>query len=235
MGPSLRATGARAPCALLLILTLAACGDDEETSTGASCLALAACEADAGDPGAAGGSDGGASPGLARDAAPADGAGHAGAGGGVSARAESRLVAPDALGDLLAGDGVVLIDARGAGDYASGHLVGALSVDVSGALRATVDGVPGQLPPLEQVADVLSQAGVPADGSAVVYGASSDLNAARLVWTLEYLGHPDVRLLDGGYAAQPALGAEIETGADDAPRSDFPLDGVDADRRVDAT
>jgi thiosulfate/3-mercaptopyruvate sulfurtransferase len=37
------------------------------------------------------------------------------------------------------------------------------------------------------------------------------VRAARAFWFLEYLGHPDVRLLDGGFKAWAAAGQAVST------------------------
>jgi thiosulfate/3-mercaptopyruvate sulfurtransferase len=52
---------------------------------------------------------------------------------------------------------------------------------------------------------------VTSDRPVVVYGATSDLRAARVFWFLEYFGHPDVRVLDGGVQAWLAAGFAVTT------------------------
>jgi thiosulfate/3-mercaptopyruvate sulfurtransferase len=51
------------------------------------------------------------------------------------------------------------------------------------------------------VAHLFALRGVTADRPVVVYEADSGIRAARIWWLLEYLGHPDTRVLDGGYGA----------------------------------
>ncbi|MGH9330742.1 MAG: sulfurtransferase, partial [Vicinamibacterales bacterium] len=45
----------------------------------------------------------------------------------------------------------------------------------------------------------------------VVYDDTSGMRAARAFWFLEYFGHPDARVLDGGFTAWQRGGLPIET------------------------
>jgi thiosulfate/3-mercaptopyruvate sulfurtransferase len=45
----------------------------------------------------------------------------------------------------------------------------------------------------------------------VLYDADTGIDAARLFWTLEYYGHQDVHLLDGGWSAWQRAGKETST------------------------
>jgi thiosulfate/3-mercaptopyruvate sulfurtransferase len=55
--------------------------------------------------------------------------------------------------------------------------------------------------------------GVSESKEVLFYGANSDMRAARGVWFLEYYGHPNVKMLDGGFQAWLAAGAPITTAA----------------------
>ena len=50
-----------------------------------------------------------------------------------------------------------------------------------------------------KVVDVLEKAGISNDSTVVIYDSVGGLWASRLFWALEYLGHEDVRLLNGGW------------------------------------
>jgi thiosulfate/3-mercaptopyruvate sulfurtransferase len=54
-------------------------------------------------------------------------------------------------------------------------------------------------------------AGVSRDRPVVVYDDGDSMAAARAWWTLRYFGHPDVRVLDGGYRAWAAAGCPVTT------------------------
>jgi thiosulfate/3-mercaptopyruvate sulfurtransferase len=55
----------------------------------------------------------------------------------------------------------------------------------------------------------------------VVYDAGSSVAAARAWWVLRYFGHPDVRVLDGGFAAWVAEGRPVTTGMPPQLAGDF--------------
>jgi thiosulfate/3-mercaptopyruvate sulfurtransferase len=65
--------------------------------------------------------------------------------------------------------------------------------------------------PPETVEAVLGSLGIDARTTVVVYDADTGIDAARLFWTLEYYGHPDVRLLDGGWSAWHRAGGKAST------------------------
>ena len=60
---------------------------------------------------------------------------------------------------------------------------------------------------------VLELRGVSESKEVVFYGSNSDMRAARGVWFLEYYGHPNAKMLDGGFQAWLAAGAPITTAA----------------------
>jgi thiosulfate/3-mercaptopyruvate sulfurtransferase len=62
------------------------------------------------------------------------------------------------------------------------------------------------------IGHLFSLRGVTPDRPVVVYeGAQSGIRAARIFWFLEYLGHPSVRVLDGGLAAWTGAGHAVTT------------------------
>jgi len=109
---------------------------------------------------------------------------------------------------------------RSAGDYEVVHVPGAVHIDPA-ALAAEVDGVGGMLAPIERVEGVLREAGVNDGSTVVVYDDFGGLWASRLFWVLEYLGHDDARLLDGGWNRWLDEGREISEEAPEVSRGDF--------------
>jgi thiosulfate/3-mercaptopyruvate sulfurtransferase len=120
------------------------------------------------------------------------------------------LVSPDALALELAQDPPpVLLDARwrlggppGIEGYRQGHLPGAVFAD----LDRDLVGPPGPagrhpLPDPAAFQGAMRAAGVSRRRPVVVYDDGDAMSAARGWWTLRYFGHPDVRVLDGGFQA----------------------------------
>jgi len=106
--------------------------------------------------------------------------------------------------------------------YLDGHIPGAVFVDLDAAL-AGPPGAGGRhpLPDAETFAQAMRSAGVSADRPVVVYDAGNSISAARAWWLLRYFGHPDVRVLDGGFSGWRAAGLPIERDATRAEPGDF--------------
>jgi thiosulfate/3-mercaptopyruvate sulfurtransferase len=117
------------------------------------------------------------------------------------------LVGADWLAAHLADVRVVdvrwYLDGRSGRDaYASGHLPGAVWLDIDRDLAAPASLADGRhpLPAPEQFAAALGRAGIAEGTPVVAYDDAGGSIAARLWWMLHVLGEP-VAVLDGGLAA----------------------------------
>ncbi|MEM6290134.1 MAG: rhodanese-like domain-containing protein [Myxococcota bacterium] len=148
---------------------------------------------------------------------------------GDAAPTEVTSVEP---GDALR-DGVVVLDVRAFEAFDGGHIPGAIAFD-AGSLRATVDGVEGQVAPRDVAEAEFSAAGLSPGDDVLVTGADNGTDPARVAWTLRYYGHEGgVMLLDGGMAAYVAAGLEVEPGAGDVTPTDYAADTTRDALRVD--
>ncbi len=98
--------------------------------------------------------------------------------------------------------------------YASGHLPGAVGVDLDRDLAAPVgDGTRGRHPLPEPAAlqGALRRWGIDNDSTVVAYDDADGSSAARAWWLLRWAGLGDVRVLDGGIAAWTAAGLPLTT------------------------
>jgi thiosulfate/3-mercaptopyruvate sulfurtransferase len=121
----------------------------------------------------------------------------------------------------LSDPGVRVIDMRGDSlAYDAAHVPGAACLDKT-AVAEQLDGVPGILADAAPMAALLRAAGVSDSSTVVVYDGSTSLWAARLLWALEYLGHEDVRVLDGGWAKWTCEALPVETGTAAPAPGDF--------------
>lgn len=122
----------------------------------------------------------------------------------------SLLIAPAELAERLAHGGRPrVIDARPASRFVAGHVPGALHLDAFGV--SLIDTRPAPLRAWEWIMQhLLELRGVVRDEPVVVYEDDSGMRAARLVWMLTLFGHPDVRLLDGGFGRWSAERRAIE-------------------------
>ena len=125
---------------------------------------------------------------------------------------------------------VQLIDARDTG-FEESRIPGAIQLR-PGELSTSIDGVSSQIKPPTTAQPVLRKAGLRNDTVAVVYGARQEYDPSRVVWSLSYYRHGDVRYLDGGYAAWIDAGGELETDPASAEPSEYTIAGVDEALRV---
>jgi thiosulfate/3-mercaptopyruvate sulfurtransferase len=103
---------------------------------------------------------------------------------------------------------------RGHDAYRSGHIAGAVFVDLDRDLGAAAPGrypVGGRhpLPDPAAFAARMGELGFGNDHRIVAYDDANGTIAARLWWMLDDLGHPDVQVLDGGIPAWLALGLPV--------------------------
>lgn len=104
---------------------------------------------------------------------------------------------------------VVLIDTRGAADYWAGHLKGARFFDPFPFHHSDTSDA-GLRNFREHMGWIASVLGLTGNEIAVFYEENSGMRATRGAWALEYAGHQQVRILDGGLKN---LGDELVTAA----------------------
>ncbi|RZU24143.1 sulfurtransferase [Streptomyces sp. BK239] len=147
----------------------------------------------------------------------------------------NAIISASELADGLAGDTPpVVLDVRwqltlakaagepafdGRAAYASGHVPGAVYVDLDRELAGT-PGPRGRhpLPDLAEFGAAMRRAGVSAARPVVVYDGGQGWAAARAWWLLRWTGHPDVRVLDGGL---PSWQGELQTDVPVPAEGDF--------------
>lgn len=106
--------------------------------------------------------------------------------------------------------------------YDEGHVPTARWVEFEAALS----GEPGEqgrhpMPDRTTFEAAMRAVGVDDDRPVIVYDAANSLAASRLWWLLTAYGHPDVRVLDGGYAAWLAAGGEVSRDEPDPAQGSF--------------
>ena len=121
----------------------------------------------------------------------------------------SLLVTPAELSQgAKCGKSPLLLDLRPAEAFAAGHLPGAVHLDLFGISAVDTDEAP--LKAFFWIIEhLLASRGVSAGVPVVVYDDQSGIRAARAFWFLEYFGHADVRVLDGGYGAWTRAGLPV--------------------------
>jgi len=106
------------------------------------------------------------------------------------------LTQPEELQRTLKEPGLRILDARPHSDYLKAHIPGAVWVDVKG--WQDLGKRDGGFHDARAWSDKVGRLGIGKDTPVVVYGSSLP-DAARIWWTLKYLGLSNVTLLDGGW------------------------------------
>ena len=140
----------------------------------------------------------------------------------MTSQTENYLVSPsEAL--KLQGEDALLIDVRDADDYKQDHIAGAVSIpQIFYHLSTTSD---AELTQSKLVFEELFQrAGVTEDTLVILYedGLASRFGGSfRGWWWLNYFGHDQVLVLDGGYQAWKTEGLPVNAEAVTRTRSNF--------------
>ncbi|MEO8523537.1 MAG: sulfurtransferase [Caldimonas sp.] len=136
--------------------------------------------------------------------------------------ASDPLVAAEELRRLLSSEAKPLVldagfdladTASGERNYAAGHVPGSLYVHLDRDLSAAKTGTNGRhpLPERAAFAQTLGRLGITPATHVVALDRQGGAYAARLWWMLKWLGHGQVAVLDGGFAAWVAAGGEVST------------------------
>ena len=126
----------------------------------------------------------------------------------MAAATPGLLVSPAELVVALKDPATIVIAVDSSEDnFIAGHIPNARFVRY-GDIAIDADGLSSELPPVDQIRKVLSAAGISDKSKVVIYGSA--IAAARLFFTLDYIGHPDAKILNGGLNAWKATGGAIE-------------------------
>ncbi|MFB3061386.1 MAG: sulfurtransferase [Candidatus Binatia bacterium] len=120
------------------------------------------------------------------------------------------LTSPDDLNQTLGDPSLCLIDTRPAEQFAQGHIPGSVHFDLFGL--SLIDTSPAPLKAFNfMIQHIFDMRGVNQNKRVVFYEETSGMRAARGLWFLEFFGHPNVQVLDGGIQAWRQGGFPITT------------------------
>lgn len=129
------------------------------------------------------------------------------------------LVTPSELAEKLREDQLagreppLMLDGRPAEAFAEGHIPGAVHLDLWGVSLIDTDPAPLRAF-LWMIHHVLALRGIRPERPVVVIDQHSGLRSARAFWFLEFFGHEQVSVLDGGVDAWVAAGLPLTSAAD---------------------
>ncbi len=117
------------------------------------------------------------------------------------ARGIDPLVSTDWLQQNLKNAGLVIVDVRKVEEYKAGHIPGAVNV-FYGSWAIKKGDLLNELPPVDDLADIIGGAGIDKDSLVVIVGKTDKVpdqfDMTRVAWTLKYLGVANVAILSGG-------------------------------------
>ncbi|MDO4937726.1 MAG: sulfurtransferase [Sutterellaceae bacterium] len=132
--------------------------------------------------------------------------------------ADSPLISVQELNDILGQDKLIVLDVRsklgdddyGKAVYAQSHIPSARRADMHDDVTGCCSGTNGRhpLPDSGRFCVNMRRLGVSPDNAIVVYDDGDMSFAARLWFTLRWVGFANVRVLDGGFKAWEKAGLE---------------------------
>lgn len=163
--------------------------------------------------------------------------------------AYTTLISPAVLADHLDDTSWVIVDCRfaldnterGRQDYVDAHIPGAVYAHLDQDLSGTVvRGETGRhpLPTPDHLAQTFGAWGIGEGVQVIAYDDNNGSYAARLWWLLRWLGHDNVAVLDGGWAAwlrdghptSTSVQAHVPATFDPHVRPDLMVSGDDVER-----
>lgn len=122
---------------------------------------------------------------------------------GLSKEKTTRVtVDADKLRSEIRDKSVKVLDIRKEEDYKQGHIPDAINLPLASLLA---DDSP------DKVLQYAQSFGISDETPVVVYDDTFGALASRIAWTLEYIGHEDVSLLDVTYSTWKKLGLEVNS------------------------
>ncbi len=120
----------------------------------------------------------------------------------LHARDIAPIVSTEWLEKNLGTPKLVVLDIRKVEDFKAGHIPSAVNV-FYGSWAIMKGGLRNELPPADDLFDVIGSAGIGPDSRVVIVGMTDSMpnrtDITRVAWTLKYAGIQNIALLDGGF------------------------------------
>lgn len=141
------------------------------------------------------------------------------------------ILEPETLQTQLDKPDLLIVDLCHVQRYQQTHIPGAMHLDYKQIIRAQPP-VMGLMPDTDSLSHTLSAIGLQTQTHVIAYDDEGGGRAARLLWTLEMLGHRQYSLLNGGIYAWEAAGMPLTDAVEQRPGSDYHAD-IRGDASVD--
>ena len=114
---------------------------------------------------------------------------------------------------------VLILDTRPEQEYLGGHIPEAVNLPVAATFGAgSRDDL---VAPLNVLQELFSKAGIDNQTKVVIYDSGNYIDAARVAWILESLGHAQITIVDGGFTAWQNDTLPISTQPRPRPKANF--------------
>ena len=130
------------------------------------------------------------------------------------------IVEADELAGLLGREGLLVVDLCQEPTYKQYHIPGAVHIEY-GQIIAARPPVHGLVPECADLERLFGAIGISNDTHVVAYDDEGGGKAARLLWTLEIMGHQRMSMLNGGLYAWANDGHKLDAGAVEAVPATF--------------
>ena len=128
------------------------------------------------------------------------------------------LAEADWLAEHLNDPNIRVVDCEAPDAYNRAHIAGAVNVGTNTYIKGQ-DSV--HVMPPDDVAEFMGNRGIGDDTLVVTYDGRNGVTAARFWWVLNYYGHTNVKLLNGGWRKWFAEGRPVSDRASSAPKAVF--------------
>lgn len=138
------------------------------------------------------------------------------------------LLEVDALHNLTDLNNILIVDLSSESTYQKNHIPGAIHLDFKKLLSGEKPAV-GKLPSNETLSQLFSQLGLLDNHHVIAYDDEGGGWAARLLWTLDIMGHANFSYLNGGIHAWLAAGLPTTTEQTNPTTSDYTVKQINTD------
>lgn len=144
------------------------------------------------------------------------------------------IVEPETLQEHLDDPQLLIIDVpKDSGSYTQGHVPGAIFLESRRLMNGQAP-LPSEAPDVAALSALFSELGLTRDTHVVAYDDEGGGFAARLLWTLELIGHPRYSYLNGGIHAWRAAGLAVQTEPNTPTPSTYHAEILNPETRITA-
>ena len=120
----------------------------------------------------------------------------------LSKETTQSIISVDYLRSKINGDSLRLVDVRREEEYNHGHIPNAVNLPLASLLSSDSP---------ESAVKLFEEIGIGDNTEVIVYDDTFGALASRIMWTLQYIGHKNVALLEVTYSQWEELGLKTNT------------------------